>query len=113
MLCLCSKTYCCYDNKSDMFKFSSKGLNKRALEDFGDGPMANSHGRRVFDEAVNLTSTNRGIRTVNQMVVANEQTKKGIACADICTQSPKKFRFFYHSLNITRTMKFYQFYSLS
>ena len=25
MLCLCSKTYCCYDNKSDKFKFSSKG----------------------------------------------------------------------------------------
>ena len=23
MLCLCSKTYCCYDNKSDKFKFSS------------------------------------------------------------------------------------------
>ena len=78
MLCLCSKTYCFYDNKSDMFKFSSKGLNKRALDDFGDGPMANSHGRRVLDEAVNLTSTNRGIRTVNQMVVANEQTKKGL-----------------------------------
>ena len=32
MLCLCSKTYCCYDNKSDQFKFSSKGLNKRVLE---------------------------------------------------------------------------------
>ena len=31
MLCLCSKTYCCYDNKSDKFKFSSKGLNKRVL----------------------------------------------------------------------------------
>ena len=25
MLCLCSKTYCCYDNKSNKFKFSSKG----------------------------------------------------------------------------------------
>ena len=24
MLCLRSKTYCCYDNKSDKFKFSSK-----------------------------------------------------------------------------------------
>ena len=37
MLCLCSKTYCCYDSKSQKYKFSSKGLNKRALEDSGDG----------------------------------------------------------------------------
>ena len=36
MLCLCSKTYCCYDNKSDKIKFSSKCLNKRVLEDSGD-----------------------------------------------------------------------------
>ena len=28
MLCLCSKTYCCYDSKSDKFKFSSKGSTK-------------------------------------------------------------------------------------
>ena len=51
MLCLCSKTYCCYDNKSDKFKFSSKGLNKRVLEDSGDGPM--SKYRRKLDEAIN------------------------------------------------------------
>ena len=29
MLCLCSKTYCCYDFTSNKLKFSSKGLNKR------------------------------------------------------------------------------------
>ena len=40
MLCLCSKTYCCYDNRSDKFKFSSKGLNKRVLEVSGDEPMS-------------------------------------------------------------------------
>ena len=40
LLCLCSKTYCCYDSKSDKFKFSSKGLNKRTLEDTGDGTMS-------------------------------------------------------------------------
>ena len=40
MLCLCSKTYCCYDRKSKKYKFSSKGLNKRTLEDCGDGPMS-------------------------------------------------------------------------
>ena len=28
MLCLCSKTYCCYDVTSKKLKFSSKGLNK-------------------------------------------------------------------------------------
>ena len=37
-LCLCSKTFCCYDNKSDKFKISSKGLKERVLEDSGDGP---------------------------------------------------------------------------
>ena len=37
MLCLCSKTYCCYDVASNKPKFSSKGLNKRRLEQTGDG----------------------------------------------------------------------------
>ena len=40
MVCLCSKTYCCYYSNSNNHKFSSKGLNKRTLEDCGDGPMA-------------------------------------------------------------------------
>ena len=39
-LCLCSKIYFCCDGKSQKYKFSSKGLNKRALEDSGDGPIA-------------------------------------------------------------------------
>ena len=38
MLSLCSKTYCCYDRKSNKYNFSSKGLNKRTLEDCGMGP---------------------------------------------------------------------------
>ena len=50
MLCRCSKTYCCYDSKSDKIKFSSKGINERTLEDTGDGPM--SKYRRVLDKAV-------------------------------------------------------------
>ena len=37
MLCLCSKTNCCYDKQTNKSKFSSKGLNKRTLEDCGDG----------------------------------------------------------------------------
>ena len=40
MLCLCSKTCCCYDSNSFKYKFSSKCLNKRTLEDCGDGPVA-------------------------------------------------------------------------
>ena len=74
---LCSKTYCCYDNKSDKFKFSSKGLNKRGLDDSGDNPM--SKHRRALDEAINIKSTNRGFRTINHMVATNEQTKKGLS----------------------------------
>ena len=39
MLCLCSKTYWCYEVSTTKLKFSSKGLNKRALEQSGDGPL--------------------------------------------------------------------------
>ena len=35
--------------------------------------------RRVLDEAINLTSTNRGFRTINHMVATYEQTKKGLS----------------------------------
>ena len=74
MLCLCSKIFCCYDSKSQKYKFSSKGQNKRALEDSGDSPMAKY--RQVLDEAVNLKSTNRGFKTINHAVATYEQTKK-------------------------------------
>ena len=77
MLCLCSKTYYCYDNNSDKFKFSRKGLNKRVLQDSGDESMAKY--KRVLDEAVNLTSTNKGFRTLNHMGATYEQTKKGLS----------------------------------
>ena len=41
MSCLCSKTYCCYDKRTNKYKFSSKRLNKRTLEECGDGgPMS-------------------------------------------------------------------------
>ena len=74
MLCLCSKTYCCYDNKSDKMKFCSKGLNKRILEESCDGLMEKY--RKALDEAINLTSTNRGFRTNNHTVTTYKQTKK-------------------------------------
>ena len=48
MLCLCSKTYSCYDVTSNKFKYSSKGLNERFLERNGDGPLEKY--RRVLNE---------------------------------------------------------------
>ena len=34
---------------------------------------------RVLDEAINLTSKKRGLRTINHMVATHEQTKKGLS----------------------------------
>ena len=78
MLCLCSKTYCSYDKQTNKHKFSRKGLNKRTLEECGDGgPM--SKYRKVLEEAVNVTSRNRGFRTIQHSVATYEQTKKGLS----------------------------------
>ena len=77
MLCLCSKTYCCYDSNSNKYKFSSKCLSKRTLEDCGDGPMAKY--RKILDEFNKVISTNRGYRTVHHSVATYEQTKKGLS----------------------------------
>ena len=52
MLCLCSKTYCCYDNNLYKIKISCKGLNKRVLEVSGDGTM--SKYSRVLDRLPNV-----------------------------------------------------------
>ena len=75
-LCLCSKS-CCYDKQTNKYKFSSKGLNRRTLEDCGDGPM--SRYRKVLEESVHVTSTNRGFRTIQHSVATYEQTKKGLS----------------------------------
>ena len=74
VLCLCSKTYCCYDVTSNKIKFRSKGLNKRVLEQSGDGPLEKY--RSVLNEKVNVTSNNRGIWTNNHFVATYEQVKK-------------------------------------
>ena len=78
IMCSCSKTYCCYDRKTNKYKFSSKGLNKRTLEDCGDGGLV-SKCRKVLEKAVNGTSTNRGFRTMKHGVAAYEQTKKRLS----------------------------------
>ena len=78
MLCLCSKTYCWYDKQTNKHKFSSKGFNKRTLEECGGGgPM--SKYRKVLEEAVNVTLINRGFRTIQHSVATYEQTKKGVS----------------------------------
>ena len=77
MLCLCSKTYCCYDVNSNKLKFSSKGLNKHALEQSGDGPLEKY--RRVLNEKVNVTSNIGGLRTSNHSVATYQQVKKGLS----------------------------------
>ena len=77
MLCLCSKTYCCYDSNSIKYKFNSKSLNERTLEDCGDGPLAKY--RKVLVEFINVASTNRGFQIVHHSVATYEQTKKGLS----------------------------------
>ena len=77
MLCLCSKTYCCYDVTSNKIKFSSKGVNKPVLEESGDGPLEKY--QRVLNEKVNVTWNNRGFRTNNHSVATYEQVKKGLS----------------------------------
>ena len=74
MLCLRSKTFGCYDCKRQKNNISSKGINKRALEDSGDDPMAKY--RQVLDKAVILKSTNREFKTINLAVATYERTKK-------------------------------------
>ena len=52
-------------------------MNKRVLEESGDGPMEKY--RKVLNKAIKLTSTNRGVRSINHMVATYEQTKKGLS----------------------------------
>ena len=35
--------------------------------------------RKVLQEAVNVTSTNRGLRTIKHSVATHEQTRKGLS----------------------------------
>ena len=69
--------YLCSDVTSNKYNFSSRGLNKRVLEQSGDGPLEKY--RRVLNEKVNVTSNNRGFRTNNHSVATYEQVKKGLS----------------------------------
>ena len=72
------KCYACVIKLSSVMivkvKCVSKGLNQRALEDSEDGLMAKY--RQKLDKPVNLKSTNRGFKTINQGFATCEQTKK-------------------------------------
>ena len=52
-------------------------MNKRNLEKPSDCPKAKN--RKILSEAIKLTTTNRGFRTINHMVATNEQTKKELS----------------------------------
>ena len=77
MLCLCSKTYCCYDVTSNKLNFSSQVLIKRVLEQSGDGPWGKY--QRILIQKVNVTSNNRGLRANNHSVATYEQVKKSLS----------------------------------
>ena len=77
MLCLCSKTYCCFDVTRNKLKFRTKGLNRRILDQSGDGPLEKY--RRALQEKVNVTSNNRGFRTNNHSVATYEQVEKSLS----------------------------------
>ena len=71
---LCSKTYCCFDVTSKKPTVSIKGVNKRVLEQSGDGELE-KYGI-VVNEKVNVTSNKKGSRTNNHSVAKYEQVKK-------------------------------------
>ena len=77
MLCLCGKTYCCYDVTSNKIKISSEGSNKRVLEQSGNGPLEKY--RRVLNEKVNVISDNKGFRLNNLSFATYEQIKKDLS----------------------------------
>ena len=76
MISLCSKSYCCYDAKSDKYKLSSKKLKKQTLEGTGDG-LLEMYGR-VMEEIIISSTANRGFWTINHCVATYGQRKKGL-----------------------------------
>ena len=77
ILCLCSKTYCCYNFVSIKFHSGSKGLKKGTLEDSGVRAMKKY--RKALGQTENVTSATRGFRTKKHCVATYVQTKKGIS----------------------------------
>ena len=72
MVALCSKTYCCFDARSETVKISCKGVNKSTLKD--DNPMLKM--RNVLQKQDEVTTTNRGFRVVDQKEICTYELKK-------------------------------------
>ena len=51
LLCLCSETYCCYDVASNKFKVSIICLNKRKLEQNGEG-LLEVYNRFLWEKSI-------------------------------------------------------------
>ena len=49
MLCLCSKTFCCYDTVSNKLISNNKRFHKQTLKPSGVGPLQKY--RKVLDDA--------------------------------------------------------------
>ena len=77
MICLCSKTYCCYDSQTKKTKFSSKGLNKHFLSESSDDPLQKY--RKVLNDVSDFRSINRGFRVRNHAVYTYVQSKRGLS----------------------------------
>ena len=77
MLCLCGKFYCCYDVTTNKFEISSKSLNKHLHKQSSDGLFEKY--RRLLDQNIKTTSTNRGFRANSHIVTTYEQIEKSIS----------------------------------
>ena len=71
MICLNSKTYSLLSDDGSV-KFSSKGLNKRALSDPHHEMLS------VLDSKISVEGTNRGIRVHHNKVMNYEQERKAL-----------------------------------
>ena len=70
MLCLCSKTYCCYDKQTNRH---NRHIG-RVWQWWTNAKIWQS-----LRKTVNTTSTNRGFRTIQHSFATYEQTKKGLS----------------------------------
>ena len=52
MICLCSKTYCCFDSQTKKTNLSSKGLNKHFLNESSDGSLQKY--RKVLNDVLKI-----------------------------------------------------------
>ena len=100
MICVCSKTYRCFDLQSIKLTFSSKGLYKRTLEDSGDGPM--SKYRKILKEVLNVTPTKGGFPTKQHAVATYERKKKGLSFFVFFCLEKRRIKNFYHQRNVSK-----------